>query len=300
LVQTYFGPSIHPSTIRKDCTVTDNNGRRFSVSTWSLHRTLGQPAIYGVENGFAVPTETHNRGALSLLELPAWLAETGIHTLEICHFHLPSLDPQYLADLRAAIQEAGVELFSFLIDDGDVTHPTYGERDQAWIEGWFEIASALGARRTRVSAGKTPPSEEVLAKSTQALKDLAERATERGLRLMTENWHTTLSTPTAVHTLFDRMDGRVGLCLDFGNWGGSHKYDDLRSIATYAESCHAKADFSNSGELDRDDYLQCLEITDAANFAGPYTLIYSGPDNDERARLTLEMQVIQPYLNRGH
>src|SRR6266567_9478904 len=124
-VQAYSGLC----TIRKDLVVTDSTARRFSVSTWSLHRTLGRPAMYGVEAGFHIPTATHGGGALSLLELPARLTAFGIRTLELCYFHLPSLDPGYLAELHAALQAAQVELFSLLIDDGDITHATYAERD---------------------------------------------------------------------------------------------------------------------------------------------------------------------------
>jgi sugar phosphate isomerase/epimerase len=142
--------------------VTQSHGRRFSVSTWSLHRTLGRPQIYGSADGLRLPTATHHRGALTLLELPARLAALGISTVEICHFHLPSLDASYLGELRASRQAAQVELFSFLIDDGDITHPITAQRDMAWIEHWMEIAGQLGAQRTRVIAGNTRPSPEVL------------------------------------------------------------------------------------------------------------------------------------------
>src|SRR5579859_7169213 len=84
--------------------VINTPGRRLSVSTWSLHRTLGRPDIYGVEVGFHIPTATHGKGALLLLELPARLATFGIHTLELCHFHLPSLDPGYLAELHSELR----------------------------------------------------------------------------------------------------------------------------------------------------------------------------------------------------
>ena len=33
-----------------------------------------------------------------------------------------------------ALQDADVELFSLLIDEGDITHPSNAERDMAWIE----------------------------------------------------------------------------------------------------------------------------------------------------------------------
>jgi sugar phosphate isomerase/epimerase len=277
--------------------VTDRTGCRVSVSTWSLHRTLGCPATYGVVDGFHIPSQTHGRGALSLLELPTRLAAFGIRTLELCHFHLPSLDAGYLAELRAALQAAEVELFSLLIDDGDIVHPTHAERDLAWIRRWIEIADTLGAKHMRVIAGKSAPTPESLTKSAQELKRLARLSETVGIRLMTENWFGVLSTPAAVHTLFEQLEDHVGLCLDFGNWNEPGKYRDLREIAAYAESCHAKAHFSGPGELDLSDYTQCLEITSATNFAGPYTLIYSGPDENEWAGLAQEMQIVQPYLS---
>ena len=52
-----------------------------------------------------IPLETHNQGTYFTLELPARVAEFGIHTLEICHFHLPSVEKSYLAGLRAALTE---------------------------------------------------------------------------------------------------------------------------------------------------------------------------------------------------
>ena len=61
--------------------------RRLAISTWTLHGQL--------------------QGDLMLLELPAQIAQRGIYALEICHFHLPSTTPAYLAELRQACQAAG-------------------------------------------------------------------------------------------------------------------------------------------------------------------------------------------------
>jgi hypothetical protein len=114
---------------------------------------------------------------------------------------------------------------------------------------------------------------------------------------MTENWFSLLSRPAVVHDLLKRLEGRVGLCLDFGNWRGPTKYEDLRLIASSAESCHTKAHFSPSGEMDKDDYIRCLDITQAAGFAGPYTLIYDGPNEDEWTGIASEREVVLPYLH---
>jgi sugar phosphate isomerase/epimerase len=269
---------------------------RVSVSSWSLHRTIGDPPIYGADKGHTIPVEAHGKGQLSLLELPSHVATFGIHTMEICHFHLPSLDPGYLTELRGALQTAKVELFSFLVDEGDITHPVNGARDLAWIGSWLSVASALGAERMRVIAGKSNSSEDALDISIRGMQQLVARAETLGLRLMTENWFGVLSSPATVHALMQRLEGKVGLCFDFGNWSGPSKYSDLRAIAQYAESCHAKASFTPADHMNETDYRDCLDITQAAGFSGPYTLIYDGPNPDEWTGLRREREIVQPYI----
>ena len=271
-------------------------GPRLSVSTWSLHRQLGRPDFYGPEDGTQIPIATHDKGEISLLELPARVAEFGIHTLELCHFHIPSLDRGYLNELRGALEGAKVDLFSVLIDHGDITHPDYADRDLGWIGEWIEIAGLLGATCARAIAGKAEPSPETLEMSRSGLQKLAECAEANGVRLMTENWFSILSTPANVLTLLDRLDGEVGFCLDFGNWAGETKYADLEAIAPRANSCHTKAHFSAPGEMDRDDYTRCLDLTQDAGFSGPHTLIYDGPGDDEWEGLAIEREVVQSYL----
>jgi hypothetical protein len=268
---------------------------RLSTSTWSLHRALGvtYPDAPGSPNTGAA--ETYGTGSLTLMELPARIAAMGIRTLEICHFHLPTREKHYLDELRGALDTAGVELWSLLIDNGDVTHPQYGARDQEWIASWIETAGALGAKRTRVIAGKSSPTPESLERSRAALTELAEHGKQVGVRVMTENWFGLLSTPAAVKLLLGSVD--VGLCADFGNWSGPTKYDDLGAIFPLAESCHAKCSFPAPEQPDRADYERCLKLTREAAFDGPYTLIYDGPGDDEWRGLAIEIEMVSPYLS---
>ena len=272
------------------------NHSRLSVSTWSLHRSLGKPVVYGPEaNGDSAATPTI-APAFSLLELPARIADAGIHTLEICHFHLPSRAPAYLRQLRSAVEAAGVELWSLLIDGGDIAHPEHHARDTVWAEQWLDVANELGAKNARVSGGKQEPTPDAVARTTQNMARLAGAAQKRGVRLMTENWQNLMSTPEVVLEVLDKLDGAVGLCADFGNWSGPTKYDDLAQIMPRAESCHAKCHFGAPGQPDAADFVRCLELTRAVGFAGPYTLIYDGPDADELAGLAQERAMVTPYL----
>jgi sugar phosphate isomerase/epimerase len=200
-----------------------------------------------------------------------------------------------LRQLRDAIEAADVELWSLLIDGGDISDPTHHERDTAWTEAWFDVAAQLGARNARVSGGKQEPAAESLARSQKNFATLAQAAQRRGVRLMTENWHNLMSTPEAVLTVLDGLDGDLGLCADFGNWRGAQKYDDLAQIIPRAESFHAKCHFSGPAQPDRADFVRCLELSRTAKDAGPYTLIYDGPGDDEFTGLRTEREMVLPY-----
>ncbi len=273
---------------------------RLSVSTWSLHRALGVtwPDAPGHARQSA-PVSTFGEGNVTLLDVPARVAAMGIYTLEICHFHLPERSEAYSNALRAALESAGVELLSLLIDAGDITDPTHHARDLEWAGAWVETAGRLGAQRARVIAGKQAETPETLHRSEQSLRELARRGRDHNVRVTTENWYSLLSRPEAVTRLLDSLEGAVGLNLDFGNWDAPAKYDALPQIAVRAESCHAKCAFAGPGQPDADDFTRCLDITRAANFRGPYTLIYDGPDADEWAGLATESGLVTPYLAAG-
>ncbi len=271
------------------------NGRRLSVSTWSLHRQLGPSWWDSPQQPAKTYSEPWGPGALTLLELPARLAAFGINTLEICHFHLQQLDDAYLEQVREALDLAGISLFSVLIDDGDITCPQNQARDMDWIEGWLAVAGRLGADCARVIAGKTLD-DTAVDRSRAALATLADTAAQHNVRLMTENWFDVTATPEQVCALMEPLRDQVGLCVDFGNWKGAGKYEDFVQIMPYAESCHAKCSFTSPLQADADDFTRCLQLSVAGDFAGPYTLIYEGPDADEWAGLRLEADLVAPWL----
>lgn len=266
--------------------------RRLSVSSWSLKRELGAPEFYGV--GDELPFRSHRRDAL--LQLPAKLRDFGIQTLELCHFHLPSREENYLAELRDALQKSDIELWSFLIDSGDISHAENGAHDAQWIEDWFSVAQKLNAKNARVVGGRTD-GDGALQRACDAFRVLDVAAQTHNLRLLTENWSGVLATPNGVRELLETLEGRVGLCFDFGNWDalGEGKYDALQQIAPFAESCHAKAHFETNQNIDRRDYARCLDLLRAANFSGPFTLIFDSA-GDEWRGLEIEREIVRSYL----
>ncbi|WP_432543154.1 sugar phosphate isomerase/epimerase family protein [Kineococcus sp. SYSU DK002] len=277
----------------EDMTVSDDTDtdpgpdplRAAAVHAWSLDRTLGR---------FRAGTTTEPAG-LPLLELPAALRDHGYRTVQLCHFHLPHRDAGYLAELRAALAEAGVVLDALLVDDGDLTHPSEAAREEAWISSHLADATALGATRIRVVAGKTR-TDTAQADSSRALGRIAARAGD--LRVVTENWGDVTRDAADVRAVLDPLDGAVGLLVDLGNWSGPGKYADLAEVAPYAETCHAKAHWDR-GEVDEVDYRASLSaILDAgyAGYAGPLALVYDAVDDDEWAGLAVQRAIVEDVL----
>ena len=249
---------------------------RLGVSTWSLNESIS--------------------AGTPLLDIPARVAAHSLSKLEVCHFHFPSTDAAYLTEFRAAVHAAGVEFYTLLIDEGDLTHPDASERERviAFMKHWINVAAQAGASRVRVIAGDAPFSEETLDLSVSGLTEVLDHADTLGVRVVTENWHPLLDHPDAVLALMERMQGRIGLKLDFGNWPAEHKYVDLPKIAALAECTHAKASFTTMGDMDEEDFTRCLDICRDAGFSGPHVLIFSDP-GDEWDSLDRMSEVVRPY-----
>lgn len=272
--------------------MSTHTASRIAVSTWSVHRLMGTTYPHDLAtDAIGSVKETYGPVGESLLDLPSALRNHGYHRLELVSFHLPSREPTYIAELKAALSEAEVVLQTLLIDDGDITHPVHGARDQAWIARWIETANALGAQNARIIAGKQKPTHETLERSVKALGELIAGNAGSPVRLVTENWFDLLASPTEVNHVLDRLDGKLGLLADFGNWRGHGKYEALAQIFGRAELCHAKANFID-GDLDTVDYGRCVDIAEKAGYRGPYTLIFDSEIPSEWQGLAVERDFI--------
>lgn len=256
-----------------------------AVSTWSLHRTLGRPEGEGEDVGGGVSAAP---GALSLLELPAELKARGYDAVQLLYPHLESRDPGYLAELRAALDDAGIALEAMLIGAGDLTGPD-ADAVEALIGEWLDASVALGAQRARTAAGHAAPTPETIRESATRLKRLAEAHPE--VRLVTENWWGLLPDADAVLSLLEATGESVGFLIDLDNWSGPDKYDQLARVAPLAETCHAKCRFTGAGP-DAEDFRRSLGVLKDAGYDGPLALIYDGPDDDEWAGLDIECGIV--------
>ncbi|MEE2656998.1 MAG: TIM barrel protein [Candidatus Latescibacterota bacterium] len=236
---------------------------------------------------------------LNLLEMPAAAAMHGIHTLELCHFHFPSVDASYLDQLRRAVVDAEAELFSILVDTGDISHADPGVRatDMATIRGWIDIAAELEAGHVRIIAGDSDPGTNAIERSVSGLLELAAYAEARGVATLTENFKQLAARPETCIRILNRCEGRVGLCADFGNFPVPTRSQDLTQILPRAASVHAKAEY-RSGVMERQDYLVHVGLAASADFDGPISLICQDADDVWGRILELKKATEEAWVSR--
>src|SRR5262249_49446349 len=143
-------------------------------------------------------------------------------------------------------------------------------------------ASACEAAHARVIAGdaEADADGEAVRLSAQNLRELARFGRDNGVHVITENFRPLTRRAEPLLAILDRCEGEVGLCADFGNFGGPTKYDDLAAILPRADSVHAKAHYPAAGRMEREDFLQCMELSRKTIFDGPYSLIFDGPGDE--------------------
>jgi sugar phosphate isomerase/epimerase len=240
---------------------------------------------------------------MPLLDVPAFIAAAGIHTLEICHFHFPATDDAYLGELKAALAEAGVELANVLVDTGNLSNPdlTQWQADIAMTKSWQDIAARLGATGVRVDCGLEQPSPEAMKRSAMALRELADYGTGLGLVTATENWRATSQEPDDLLEIIRQADRPLKLCVDFGNAARTDdKYQTL-AMLPYATSLHCKGIFEE-GMLDRAEFQRCLSLAKEAGFDGYIALICDDGDEAWQKALILkqEVEAFFPEMRRSN
>ncbi len=272
-----------------------------SLTTWSLHRELG-PLRWTYWNDqhqtheIKIEEQPEN---ISLLELPLELAKKNFQSLEVCHFHFPETDHEYLLQLKEAFEKSGVTFYCLLVDYGDISSndPIRRISDIEYIKSWIDVAAVVGAKSVRVVGGEAQPNDkEALVLAKDSMKELVDYASTKKVRIVTENFKSLTSTKENCLELIQSYKGKIGLTVDFGNFHPDVKYNSIETLLPFAESVHAKANYNDHGEIDTVEYQKSLDLVKQSGYDGPITLVYDGP-GDLWEGINRIKAVVQQYCN---
>ncbi len=275
-----------------------------AVSTFGLHANLGPIRLSRRDDaGNRVPFVWEQPQTLSLLEFPRQVRERlDIRQVEICQFHIPSLERSYLDQLKQALSDAGVTVANIPIDVGNISaaREDFRESDLQEIERWIDVAAYLGSPMVRVNAS-APMSQEALGPievTIASYRRLAAYAATQGVTMLIENHGGITADPETIVQIVRSVGPDVlKTCVDVGNFEpvmsaqmrglapGSYDpsplYTGLAMIAPYAGMLHAKTmSFDEHGQHVGWDVVKALRIVLDAGYHGVVSLEYGGGQDE--------------------
>jgi len=217
--------------------------------------------------------------------------EFDLDTVEINNVFLASTDAAYLAQVKQAAADAGVEIEGMAVDGtGDLSVADEAQRRQhiANAMAYFDVAEALGMKYFRVNTGGTADGgQEMLDRCIDSFRQLAEEGAKRGICIATEN-HGGLSTdPDMMVKLVQGVNHPMMKTLpDTGNFPEEILFDGIAKIMPWAANAHVK--WSRRDAPGKRDIPGILKVIKDSGFDGSVFIEDGGPVCDHRGVLELK------------
>ena len=236
-------------------------------------------------------------GKFTLLELPRLMRdELGMRVIDLNTDVVIDNDPAWAERARQAVADAGCVLTNLKLNQRglDVGHedPEVRRKAVAGYSTSIETAARLGCAWVRVLPLRTAPHRPGYV---AALRELADVAASKGLRLLVENYGWMEDDPASVATLIREVDRGLAASPDTGNWA-DHKtrLAGLRQTFPLAVTCDFKfRQLNEAGEHSLFDLESCFQVGWQAGYRGPWCLEHA---NRDRKVLFQELRLIRDRL----
>ncbi len=211
--------------------------------------------------------------ALTLLDVPEYYHQRfGLNQVEFWSYHFDSLEPAYLARLRAALDTAGSRLINIQIDtDYNLAAADPARRTESIVEvkRWIDAAVVLGSPCVRANPGRGP-----IENAIASMREINTYAADHGIVLLNEN-HFGIEMDPDVHLRIREAAGPENLYTlpDFGNYSDEARFAALEKILPYAYLISAKAVRFDADFMHQPyDFDRCVRMSEAAGFQGIYSV----------------------------
>jgi sugar phosphate isomerase/epimerase len=252
---------------------------RIGISSWSFHNFF---------------TKTHDKesGPLDkswdLREFPAMIADRyGVHQMEMVAPHFESMQPSYIAEVKASLARAHSHLVNIPVDieelqaGSGLSDPNIKLREGiiAACVKWIDLGQQLGAKSVRCDPGKINRAD--LSPTISAYKKLASYAGLKDMYVIIENHGGVGSEhPEDLVKIFQAAGPHCGALPDMGNFPDeATRKRGLRLLYPYARTVsHAKGlKFDAAGKETAFDFPDAIQASKDAGYNGVFSIEYEGP-----------------------
>lgn len=225
-----------------------------------------------------------NEPLLRLSDVPEYFADRfGVHNVELWSLHFESQAPDYLRDLRRAVERARSRLINIQVDQPyNLADADEGKRRESidLVKRWVEVARELGAPSIRANVGTGE-----VGTAVKSLREINDFAASRGILLLTEN-HGGISTdPDVLLRVLDAIPSEnFRAVADFGNFPqGIDRERALERLVRRAHLVSAKTQvFDEQGNHISFDFDQCMRVAERSGFQGIYSAEQWDPSRQPR------------------
>ena len=270
-----------------------------SIASWSFHRLLES----GQQDMFKYITDCKELGATQLDPWNGHLAPlvAGDNSMKaglVPNGNLTPSEKIYLAQVKAAAQNAGLPFGCIAVDGAHIYEPTAEARslNRAAAYRWLEASHELSANQMRVDAGGPPEMPaEVFTIIVEGYQDLIARAQPLGIELLIENHWGPSPIPENLVRILDAVPG-LGLLFDTNNFKGD-KERAWEMFARSARSVHIKTfSFDEQGNDPSVNLSKAIHLLAAAGYDGTWGVESVPRDGDENSAVKKTFALIRRTL----
>jgi len=220
-------------------------------------------------------------GKIRLLDLPRMMRnELDMRVIDLMTAGIPSFEPAYLDQLRAAAEDAGCLLTNIKMNQPGLSMGSNDDdlraRSLREYKATIDAAERLGCRWVRPLPVEERPNFDRLVASFRELIDYGK---PKGVSLLVENYRWIGNDVDAIPALLDAVGDGLAASPDIGNWNDDNRYEGLAKAFPHAATCDFKAkDLGPDGSHAAYDLERCFQIGWEAGFRGPWCFEHTHAD----------------------
>ena len=169
----------------------------------------------------------------------------GLRMADLWNRTLASIEPEYLAQVKAGLAERELELVNLAVDGAHIWEddPEVREEHHQVALAHMVAAEALGARTLRIDAGGGRDdrhfTDEQFDHIVMRYREYARRAEDNGYRVGPENHWGSEAVPEEMVRLCEAVDSLAfGVLLHTRRWFGEHAPDGDKVVAPWVMHTH--------------------------------------------------------------
>jgi sugar phosphate isomerase/epimerase len=244
---------------------------------------------------------------LELKDFSAHVAEKfNIRKVEPWSEHFRSLDQNYLAQIRAAVEKAGGMIVNIAVD-GD--HSPYAadkserEKSVTFSKQWIDAAAAVGSPSIRSNMPKAADSEPDAQRAADSLSQVVEYAARKNIVVNMENDNPVSEDPFFIVQIIEKVNNPWLHALpDFANslttGRQDHAYQGIQAMFAHAYNIsHVKAlETNEQGKEFRVDMGKTFNMMRSAHYKGYCSMEFDSPGDPYKGTSELIVTTLK-YLS---